>query len=848
MASNTRSRSTSISTTDSQLPRINLLSPPAVTPNPAFIATSAASQIITTDQEFNAADFVAEEDYGTTASALVTSRALAALNGFLDHLLYNILATAKSTQLAHIRPAVADVLKPRLAREVVCAADEELSEYMGGTEDEHFELRQSQDLSGDFDLIRCWKLTRLRCMVYTRLGDMEEDDEDEYIAQDGLGESEDGPRRFASHVGNITPAAAIFLTSIIEYIGEQALVIAGETARSRLTAKMARDHDEITESGVERSSLNRLVVEDLDMERLAMNATLGRLWRTWRKRVRAQTLGRAVSRESFRRPGSAPPIPASSRKSSIITVDEAPARSISSPVAEEEVDPAEIPLPMTDFDIQEIEYPALTPPDSEEEVQTHRAVLAQRVRPRSMMVFPARSNSVFHSNSPVISSNPPSPKLARRVRSRSLPSASYFPGPPWEVKPAVEEQDAPHANEETVSAPSDDGKEVEHTHEHDEKINPFDGRTGLAISTDQGFDEPEGEVSKDTGIQTPPEAEEPSAVQDADAVSQSEDVGSPASSVYSTSPSAGDAQEKDGVQRPDPEVIEGRGLCERPKSVILRPKRMSSREPAARKEERSPSAMSEPVMRTVDEDQHSKQGGDTIQPVTSNDASDTSYSTATSGAAQTELSNDETACEQPPQETANSSETAHPPSTSTSSASDEQQHPASSRSRRKPSPLILQTENVQNTHGRSSPSTSSGVERAGVQRVKRTSTSLTSSSTYSKPRRSDSFSSAREFRPVTSASAHSQVSTKLKGLIGRQPGDTSSARVRSSSDTSRNSVSGDSDNLEKLIKSNQTLHFTLTPKNMREMEVRAPYYPLKHADVPGTGFSAMANGLPYRYC
>lgn len=127
-----RSRSTSMSS-DSQLSRIHLLSPPPVNPPPSFIASSAAAQIITTDQEFNTADFVtSEEDNGANASALVTPEALSALNGFLDHLLYNILATAKSTQLACIRPAIADVLKPRLAKEVVSAADDELHEYMGG--------------------------------------------------------------------------------------------------------------------------------------------------------------------------------------------------------------------------------------------------------------------------------------------------------------------------------------------------------------------------------------------------------------------------------------------------------------------------------------------------------------------------------------------------------------------------------------------------------------------------------------------------------------------------------------------------------------------------------------------
>ena len=186
------------------------MSPPSVHPSAAFISSSAASDIIDSDQEFNAADFVPlNDESGASAAALVTPAALSLLNGFLDNLLFNILAASKSTQLACIRPAVSEVLKPRLASEVVDTADEELGEYMGEVQDDKNEFRGGQEPSGDFDLVRSWKLTRLRCMVYTRLGDMEEEDEDEYIAQDGLGESDGAPRRFSSHVDNVTPAAAI---------------------------------------------------------------------------------------------------------------------------------------------------------------------------------------------------------------------------------------------------------------------------------------------------------------------------------------------------------------------------------------------------------------------------------------------------------------------------------------------------------------------------------------------------------------------------------------------------------------------------------------------------------------
>lgn len=817
MASGPRSRSTSISS-DTGLPRMSLLSPPSVNPKPAFIASPAASQIITTDQEFNTADFVAEEEGpGAAASALVTPAALGALNGFLDHLLFNILAAAKSTRLSCIRPAVADVLKPRLAREVVSAADDELSEYIGGAEDEQFEFPGGQESITEFDLIRSWKLTRLRCMVYTRLGDMEEDDEDEYIAQEALGESDGSSQRFTSNVGNITPAAAIFLSSIVEYIGEQALVIAGETARSRLATKVA-EHDEVTESGAERSSMNRLVVEDLDMEKLALNSTLGRLWRTWRKCVRSQTLGRAVSRESFRRPASTQP-PPRSRKSSIVTAEDVQSRSMPA-TAEEPEDPAAIPLPMSQHDVREIEIPGFSA-ELDGEFQTLEAVVAHKVRPRSLMVFSPPSNSPRSpsstASSPILSSNSPGAK-ASHGRSRSLPNASYFPDGPW----GNEQNVMPTADEVHPDA-SEESKRLETMYEYDEPSDPANAQTGIAISTEQ-VDDAERELPQDaTADSLPEEKKDPPGVDDDASM---EVATSQTSSVSSSAETAVEQQS---------EIIEGQGMVEKPKAAVQRPKRKSSKDPSL-------------AMRPVTEDQPLEQGeAAPAEPITNHDGSrpsDASTAGATFFVTEGRTSNDEPVANKSVQEPADSSGDTREPSESTSGDSGQSEP---SRTRPKPSKLILPSGSSQ-ASGKSA--SSPGTERAAVQRVSiRPSPSITS--THSNPRRSDSFTSARERRPVTSGSTTSQVSTKLKGLIARQPGEASSPRFRSSSETSRASGgSGDSDNLEKLIKSDETLHFTLTPKSMREMEV-SPVISMRLTcadSSPGTRVSALANRASFRQC
>ena len=255
----------------------SLTFPPSVRPDPAYIASSAASQIVNTDR----ADRGYLEGEGNRVeldTAIVAPGAVALVNGFLDQLLYSFLANSRSTSIAALRPAIQEVLKPRLAKEAIQGADEELEGYMtGGDAEELLAFHGGQSFRGDYDLNLIWRRTRLRCMVYTRLGDMEEEDEDTYLEQEEEGANE-GRRRLDRDIGSISPAAAIFLTSVLEFIGEHAMLLAGEAAYNRFHTKGSR------------SDNPRAVVEETDMEKLAFNGTLGRLWRSWKKRVRSSSL------------------------------------------------------------------------------------------------------------------------------------------------------------------------------------------------------------------------------------------------------------------------------------------------------------------------------------------------------------------------------------------------------------------------------------------------------------------------------------------------------------------------------------------------------------------------------
>jgi hypothetical protein len=788
----------------------------------------------------------------------VTPAALSLLNGFLDNLLFNILATSKSTQLACIRPALADVLKPRLASEVVATADEELSEYMGGAEDEQTEFRGGHEPGGDFDLVRSWKLTRLRCMVYTRLGDMEEEDEDEFISQEGLGENDGAPRRFTSHVDNITPAAAIFLTSIIEHIGERALVIAGETARSRLLAKLNDGQDDEADEDEDRKRIDRLVVEDLDMEKLALNATLGRLWRTWRKRRRNTTLARALSRESFRRRGYTQNL-ANSRKSSVVTVEE-PMSPQEQALPEElpaPVDPAAVPLPIGDYDVQEIEVPGFSS-ELEGEVQTMEAVVAHKVRPRSLMVFSSPSltpKSPGSTGSPVSAGAIDNAKSLRHTRSRSLPNAAA--SPPRAPRQTSQQADPTATADQPSPQSSEEKKHLETMYEDDESTEFVDAAeiapgTAITTSHEEALEQSAAESAEKDRMPVVPEEEEeqpaPAAVSAA---------GPPVNEIVASLRSCED--EEDAAtghsarvsvaplgDRPtnDPEVIEGQGLREKPTltSTIHRPRRKASKDHAILNAKPIIAETSEDGMNSVMEKPPATQGveptptpsGATIEAINSprdeKDLEDSDHhisamnSTPPIAHAKDEVTPEKTSdpvVEEPVVPTESTEPKIEQSAVQEPGFVPESPRPASAtgsersqKSRRhRPSPLVVAPST------RTSPKLE---QRAAVQRMPRSNTSV-SSTIQTKSRRSESVSSSRDKRPLTAGSTtSSQVSSKLKGLMNRPQGESPSLRLRSSSETSRasgsaGSVDNDATDLDKLINSDETIHFTLTPRSVREM-------------------------------
>jgi hypothetical protein len=435
--------------------------PDNVSPAAAYVAPFGAVQVVNEHRagaggrrNSDASDDADDRDAPNKDDAQFSPQALTLINHFLDQLLYSFLSTARSTNLHALRPAVTEVLRQRLAKEAVANADEELGELLAGGEEDEERNVLSQVSSRDsrkWDLELVWKRTRLRVMVYMRLGEMEDDDEERFVKEQELfyGRETDS-RRFSSSSGLVSWSAAIFLTSVLEYIAEQSLQAAGSVAYARTS------RPSVARPGTSTSKPVR--VEDFDVEKLALDARLGRLWRTWRKTMRNDrqrpmtpnhrgmvsrssfTRDRAVSLSALRRGSTG-----HSREDSMAAEEQYRAMrnqylhgmggpGYDDPEADypEHVLASNIPLPMHDAkrDVDEIEVPGLakqSEDDTEEDARTTQARRNSYTSPKydtfASSTQPPHEVEPKSAYFPLFNSKP---SLARQ-RSKSVPNHPRTP-------------------------------------------------------------------------------------------------------------------------------------------------------------------------------------------------------------------------------------------------------------------------------------------------------------------------------------------------------------------------------------------------------------------------------------
>ena len=287
----------------------------------------------------------------------VSEGALEWLNSFLDQTLYNLLSLSKSTSLATIRLAVPKLLKPRLGQAALSAGEEEVRDILEASEFDPSHNPKSK--SSEFDLELVWKLARMRCMVYSRLGDLEEEDEEELLEEEGLSEHMQNPKT------TTTPIEALFLAAILGFLGEQALATAAQHAERRHDQQAQSKSTEETETDAE----DELVLEPVDMLQLGREGPLSRLWRSWRRDARSTDTG------SSSRPGSLSNIlsttggdPSHAKQPSLTSKADA----IPEEDSPKSLNPSQIPLPIRDSDVDEIEVPGVAPPlEGDEDTGVH---------------------------------------------------------------------------------------------------------------------------------------------------------------------------------------------------------------------------------------------------------------------------------------------------------------------------------------------------------------------------------------------------------------------------------------------------------------------------------------------
>ena len=893
----------------------SLAPPPSVDPDPAYIAVSAASQLVTSEHPSLTSCWFDDAGNKHTETALVSPASLILINAFLDQLLFSFLASARSTSLLSLRPAVSEVLKPRLAREAILGADEELQEFLGGGDEEELSaFHNGQEPISTWDLNLVWKRTRLRCMVYTRLGDLEEEDEEIYIERDHLEDGTQGPHRLSRDLGIVSPAAAIFLTSILEFIGEHVLIVAGEAVSNRLQSTHFRANKR---RSLRPNGPQRVVVEEKDVEKVVLNPTLGRLWRSWRKRVRSPSLSkpRPLSQESLQRRAMSSSASNPNRNASLTDAEDVSPRSdfnqgFSAAEALHGIGPASIPLPLSDNDVAEIEVPGYSSiPASQRGRLVHHS---DSTRPYSLAVFPLDPPSPMlpdqYSMDNMSHTNVERMTSLGRYRSSSLPPSqqsgyvsplddesrrSLASTPPESPDSELYERrqektvrngnadlnDGQHGTEavikpeSSVIMPNDSSflaaetsPRFLHQHATQESTNDVVNNTGgcdlqRAVTATDGNRNPEEPLQTSSRI---------------------------ASSVYSYT------NDERGLSQP---IAEGRAvLAMDPGDADIRSKGTfkpnsrpsSQRDPAPFDEAKEPRILTQDgdvVNVTPMQGRRSRADSENtqsppVQQMASTvkrkspfvlepaPASRSERSSGNSSLSGRDLQPDGTLWSRPvasarvtgpesslspftqPQELlyAARDNPDDPPAALPSRTSSKLQHSGLAKSGSLPSSKSSYTNQFSGGSKLSDlrhqlPPVNTGTERATVQRV---SPSAINGREPVTPRSRRSTSSSRDGRPThTSGSDTSRVPQKLKNLMAWQSGDGSkpSMPMRTSSDGSASMISDKVSqkspraddkqrSFEQLIKSDETIQYTLTPQNMREMEVRVVIV-FSHAMTPG---------------
>ena len=393
-------------------------------PDPRYISQTSAADRVTRLHLHDQYEMMSPPTSPTNEGAIFHENALRMLNAFLDALLYNFLGKARGTSLNKLRPAIREVLKAKLARDALAGADEEIQDLYEDTDDENDREDAASALSSpDWHVEETFKLMRLRVMVFLGLGDFDDEDEERFLEEE---EFHINGEPASPDLSILNGPTAVYLASILEYLAERLIDLAGEAAYARQRRKHStRPINESQE--LDQFDMDRVTVEETDVEKIALNPTYGRLWRTWRKQHRSLKSASVAYRharvssddgpfQNLRRINSNRECE-DDETTKELSLDEIPGEED----VPEHVLASNIPLPMTENDVNEIEVPGLATEieDGEEEEEAVEDDDFER-RPRSAIYFHEPFPGVASAHTEEHETDD-RPALASRKRSLSAP-------------------------------------------------------------------------------------------------------------------------------------------------------------------------------------------------------------------------------------------------------------------------------------------------------------------------------------------------------------------------------------------------------------------------------------------
>ncbi|CAG8597929.1 4093_t:CDS:2 [Ambispora leptoticha] len=148
----------------------------------------------------------------------ISSEALQAINNFLDEFLYYLIDAAHSLDLVRIKTAISTVLPTSVGKNAVSEAELELKTYVESGNSDNTKERTIEITP--FPLQKVFEQFRIKCQYYSTLGDREGDDTENAVPD--LCPSSDGI--------HIAPSLAIYLTAVLEYVGENILFLVAKTS------------------------------------------------------------------------------------------------------------------------------------------------------------------------------------------------------------------------------------------------------------------------------------------------------------------------------------------------------------------------------------------------------------------------------------------------------------------------------------------------------------------------------------------------------------------------------------------------------------------------------------------